>query len=255
MDLDLAGARILVTGAARGIGEAVCVRLLDEGATVVALDREPVTRAGVEAHRVDLADPASRDELVASLAGSFDGLVLAAGIAPTRTSGAHTPLAEWMRTFEVDLFANVAIVGALVDRIRVDRSGAIVGIGSTAARLAEPSFIDYGAAKSALRTYFGALATELGPRGIRALLVSPGSTRTPLWDEPGGYVDALAAHYGMSRDDAVTHHVRTVRGIALGRPATADEIADVVVFALSQRASFVAGTSIDVHGATASHLM
>lgn len=256
MDLALQGCRIVVTGATGGIGSAVATQLRSEGCEVVGLGRTGESDGEYPTIDADLATDAGRTDVLARIgAEPIDGMVLSAGIAPVRAEGVGVSLEQWKATFELNLFANIVLVQKLLPLMRSERSGAIVAIGSTSARIHEPAMVDYGASKAALAAWIGALALDIAPRGLRSLVVAPGSTRTPLWDRSGGFVDSLAERYGLPAEDAVRYHIETVRGIALGRPGTAEEVANAVLFALSSRASFISGTSIDIHGAMAAHLM
>ena len=256
MELELTGARIVVTGATGGIGCAVAEQLLREGCEVVGLGREHDDSVPFKTVAADLADPTELSSAIEYLRQDrIDAMVLSAGTAPVRDEPLTTSIEAWQRTFATNLFANVALVNGLVPFMSSERSGAIVAVGSTSARILEPAMMEYGASKAALTAWIGGLAVEIAPGGLRALVVAPGSTRTPLWDRPGGFVDSLSHLHGLPREEAVAHHVAHVRKIAVGRPARADEVADAIVFALSPRASFITGTSIDIHGGAAAHLM
>jgi NAD(P)-dependent dehydrogenase (short-subunit alcohol dehydrogenase family) len=187
--------------------------------------------------------------------GGLDILVNNVGVAPARGGFLEVDDAAWHRTLEVNLMSVVRTVRATIPLLRESPAPAIVNVASTSGRYPEPMLVDYAASKAAVLSLTGALATEFGPDGIRVNAVAPGPTRTPLWDEPGGFADALAARYGLPREDAVRHHVREVRRVALGRPGTPEEVADAVVYLASDRASHVTGTVLAVHGGMATHLM
>lgn len=261
MDLGLEGRRVVVTGAASGIGRATVHAYLAEGAEVVGAERGAAAPASESDSYsrvlVDLTAADAPTRLLREVERRWDGLdvlVNCAGIAPTRSSALSVPLDEWERTLAVNLLAPVRLVEALAPLL-TDGSGVVVNVASTSARNPEPSLVDYAASKAALVAYTSAIAQELGPRGIRAVVVNPGSTRTELWDQPGGFVDGIADLYGLPPEEAVTHHVSNVRRIALERPGRAAEIADAIVYLTSKRAAFVNGTALAVHGGMATYAM
>lgn len=264
MDLGLAGRRALVTGAGRGIGRAVVETLVTEGATVLATELDPDCCAeldavpGVRAARLDMSAAEAGDRAVAlaqEALGGLDVLVNNVGAAPLRQGFAGVDDDAWRRTLDLNLMSVVRTVRAAIPLLSGSDAAAVVNVASTSGRHPEPMLVDYAASKAAVLSLTGALATELGPAGIRVNAVSPGPTRTPLWDRPGGFVDAIAERYRLPREEAVTHHVRDVRKVALGRPATAQQVADAIVYLVSARASHVTGTVLAVHGGMATHLM
>lgn len=262
MNLGLAGRVVVVTGAASGIGAASAREFGAEGAEVILVDRDAKVAdvaaqiPGAVALQRDLTDPGARAE-VAQLAqdrGGCDVLVCSAAVVPVRTSFSAITDEDWRATFEVNVVATAAICRALVPQVR-ERTGAIVVITSTSGRYPEPWLADYCASKAALLSLTGSLATELGPDGVRCVAVSPGPVRTELWDRPGGFVDHLAERYALPREDAVTHHITSVRGLALGRAGSPEEVARTVVFLGSPAASHITGTNVAVHGGMSTHLM
>lgn len=264
MDLGLGGRRAVVTGAGKGIGRAVVETLVAEGVMVLAAELDAADCAelaavpGVHAIRLDLAaaDAGTRlaDRAVEVL-GGLDLLVNNVGVTPTRESFVSVDDDAWHRTFEINVMSVVRTVRAAIPLLLESPAASVVNLASTSGRYPEPMLVDYAASKAAVLSLTGALATELGPAGVRVNAVAPGPTRTPLWDRPGGFVDALAQRHGMEPEEAVAHHVRDVRQLALGKPGTAQEVADAIVYLLSARASQVSGTVLAVHGGMATHLM
>ncbi|MCK6212236.1 SDR family oxidoreductase [Georgenia sp. EYE_87] len=264
MDLGLAGRRAIVTGAGKGIGRAVVETLVNEGATVLAADLDPDCCAeldamsNVRAAQVDMsaADAGNRlATLTHEVLGGLDILVNNVGAAPLRPGFLEVDDDAWRRTLDLNLMSVIRTVRAAIPLLSGSDAAAVVNVASTSGRYPEPMLVDYAASKAAVLSLTGALATEFGPAGIRVNAVSPGPTRTPLWDQPGGFADALAERHGLPREEAVAHHVRDVRKVALGRPATAQQVADAIVYLVSPRASHVTGTVLAVHGGMATHLM
>jgi NAD(P)-dependent dehydrogenase (short-subunit alcohol dehydrogenase family) len=265
MKLGLEGRVAIVTGAAGGIGEATLLQLREEGALVVAVERSAQKCArlrefddsGIAVLQRDVTHPESAGSAVEHAIeqfGKLDILINNAGAAPVRAGFLETEPDDWRRTLEVNLLAPASFCAAALPALQAS-AGVIVNVASTSGRHPEPMLVDYGASKAALLSLTGALATEFGPTGVRVLAVAPGPTRTPMWDAEGGFIDGISEQYGREREDAVLHHIREVRGLALGRPGTAEEVARTIVFAASAASSHTSGTTIAVHGAMTTHLM
>jgi 3-oxoacyl-[acyl-carrier protein] reductase len=252
MDLGLHGARVLVTGAAGGIGTAVCRLLAEAGASVVVHHRTSGTAAerladelpGAVALRADLTDDAEVADLVRAAAtelGDVDAVVANAGVWPAE----DVPLWEldverWRHTVEVDLTGTFLTLRAFLRHVatrdRHDRPPAIVLIGSTAGTFGEAGHADYAAAKAGLQIgLLRSLKNEvvaLHPRA-RVNAVAPGWTVTPMT------ADQLT-------DAAVAQATATV---PLGKVATPEDVAGAVAWLLSDRfAGHVTGEVVTVSG-------
>ncbi|TQS40388.1 SDR family NAD(P)-dependent oxidoreductase [Cryptosporangium phraense] len=237
---DLAGKLALVTGATAGIGRAVAVRLAENGAEVVVHGRDPergaevvagIARRGGRARFVaaDLADAADTARLAVE-AGEVDILVNNAGIyefAPT----ADTSVESVDRHLAINTRAPFMLVAALAPGMVKRGSGVIVNVSSTAATAVAPIGAAYGASKAALETLTRYWATEFGGAGVRVNGVSSGPVRT------SGTEPLLAAF-----PDALD------QTNARGRIGDPEEIADVVLFLVGDRSSYVNGTVMAVHG-------
>jgi NAD(P)-dependent dehydrogenase (short-subunit alcohol dehydrogenase family) len=218
------GRTALVTGASRGIGRAVAQRLCAAGARVAMAARgEPELRAAAEAvggHAVpaDVADPASVDRLASRLGEMLDGeapdiLVNAAGafrLAPI----AEMDPADFEAQLAVNLRGTFLVIRAFLPAMLRRRSGHVLSIGSVAGRVAFPHNGGYAASKFGVRGLHSVLDAELRGTGVRATLVEPGATDTPLWDA----IDS-ARHPGLPPREAML---------------SPDAVADAVLFALSR---------------------
>ncbi|HEX7127570.1 MAG TPA: glucose 1-dehydrogenase [Thermodesulfobacteriota bacterium] len=244
--LDFRGKVAVVTGASRGIGEAVARAFGAAGATVVLTARDPAPLAEVvraveeaggraEAVALDVADTgaaAGFADAVAARYGRIDVLVNNAGTSARETALAATE-AVWDRLFATNLRGLFFLTRAVGRHMVARRSGAVVSIGSIAGRVGRREMAAYGATKAGVEQITRVLALEWAPHGVRVNAVAPGYVRTPL-------VEPVFARPGFL--DEV--HART----PLGRVAEPAEIAWPVLFLASDLASYVTGQTLCVDG-------
>ncbi len=244
----LAEKSVVVTGGAQGIGRAVVEVALREQAVVEVLDRdEPTGRAlagrlaeqGVEIgfHAVDVTD---ESEVAAAMAditarrGRIDALVNNAGRNSYFDPVTMTS-AQWDEVFAVDLKAAWLCAKHALPAMLAAGSGAIVNVASVHAHMTAAGMFPYAAAKAGVIGLTKSLALEVGPQGVRVNSVSPGYTRTQLVQD---HLDRAPAG---EEDRILSVH-------PLRRIAEPGEIAEVIVFLLSEAASFVTGSDWTVDG-------
>jgi NAD(P)-dependent dehydrogenase (short-subunit alcohol dehydrogenase family) len=249
MDTGLTGKTVVITGGAAGIGLATVRMFLNEGAQVVAGDLDIAELKSVDSDRllpveVDLGIPSGADDLVSAAAKNFGGvdcLVNNVGIAPTRENFIDVSDSDWQRVIDVNFYSMVRACRAAIPYMEQQGSGSIVSVASEVARQPDPFLVDYSVSKAAVVCLAKALSTEYGPAGIRSNCVTPGPTRTSIWDRPGGFADYLADQYGLEKEAATEHFAKEVRKLPLGRIGQPEDVAAAIVFLSSDRARQVTG--------------
>jgi len=237
----LDGKVVLVTGAAGGLGLACCRLFVAEGARVVLSDLDPkvLERAQAEvggslAVAADVTSEADATRLVSRTIeelGCLDALVAAAGLYQgTPVNAIETD--EWDRIQTVNVRGTFVTVQAALREMVPRKKGAVVTLGSIAGQLGGvQSGAGYVTSKAAVIGMTKALARYAGPHGVRVNCVNPGFIESGMG-------------LGMSPDD----RARTIAATPLGRPGTAEEVAEAVAWLVSEASSFVTGAQLDVNG-------
>jgi 3alpha(or 20beta)-hydroxysteroid dehydrogenase len=228
---------IVVTGAASGQGEAEAAKLAAEGAIVLACDiasgtgpAGPAAGPGVHPHPLDVADPGSWETLRAYIAehvGRVDGLINNAGVT-SRVRLPDVELEEWNRVLAINLTGPMLGIKTLLPLMR--EGGSVVNVGSIAG-LTGHYTAAYTASKWGLRGLTRTAATELGARGIRVNAVHPGFIHTP-----------------MTASAPETFYQANLDVTPLSRGGQPDEVAELMVFLMSDESRFVSGAEIPIDG-------
>ncbi len=255
MNLDLDGSVAVVTGASRGIGLATVQALRREGATVIAVSRQPTAAAATDPHLISLAadmtEPHAADSVVEqalSAFGRIDLLVNTVGGGRRLGLGGFTDLddLDWDDALTTNLLSAVRMTRAALPALTSSR-GAVVNVSSMGARRPEGPPLAYNVAKAALTAFGRGLATEVGPLGVRVNTVSPGPTRTDMWEAPAGLGGQLAAAMGAPIEAIVANAPAQV-GMVTGRIIEPDEVASLITYLLSPRAASITGADYLIDG-------
>ncbi|MCX4471339.1 SDR family oxidoreductase [Micromonospora sp. NBC_01655] len=253
MELDLSGNVALVTGASRGIGLAAVCALQREGATVAAVARAAspdLEATGATIVCADLASPDGADEVIAAVErahGRLDLLVNNVG------GGARLSLApfgqledaDWQDAWETNAMSTIRATRTALPLL-ARHGGAIVNVSSIGARKPDGPPLAYNVAKAALTAFSGA-AAELAASGIRINTVSPGPTRTAMWESETGLGGKLAAALGAPIEAIVAGTPEQVTMVT-GRLSEPEEVADLICFLLSDRAANITGADYLIDG-------
>jgi NAD(P)-dependent dehydrogenase (short-subunit alcohol dehydrogenase family) len=244
----LEGRKILVTGGASGIGRATVLLCAKEGASVAVLDRSAdaaaTVAAEVKGHAIpaDIADPASVKAAVdqaATAVGGLDGVVNAAGIFSSEGLTDTSP-ELFNRILTVNVTGTFLVIQAAEQYLRAARRATIVNIGSgVGLKPTGPGSTAYVASKGGVIAMTRELAIELAPN-IRVNVVCPGMVDTPMTES------FLRNNQGEVRPELA-------RLYALGRAATAEELANAILFLTSDESSFVTGIALPVDGGRTFH--
>jgi 3-oxoacyl-[acyl-carrier protein] reductase len=246
----------LVTGSTAGIGLETARLLAAEGGRAVVTGRDParVERARVETGAVrgvvcDLADPEAPARLVGETersVGAIDCLVNNVGVAYQRSFEGLSD-SDWEELWQLNVMSYVRMIRAVVPGMKKRGNGRIVNVSSTAGKRPSTGMPDYSVTKAAVLSLSRLVADLYASEGILCNAVTPGPTASPAWLQPGGLADQVAEQSGKTRDEVLES---VGKGRPLGRMAEAEEIAAVIVFLCSDRASYVTGAAWSADGGT-----
>ena len=238
MDLGLRDSVCLVTGSTGGIGAAVAELLRAEGAAVVTVGR---SGGDVRADLAQAGEPERVVDEVEARHGRIDVLVNNVGVAYQRTFEEVTD-ADWDELWQLNVMSYVRAIRAALPGMRERGSGTIVNVSSTAAKRPSTGMPDYSVMKAALLSFSRLVADLYAKDGIRCNAVTPGPTATEAWLGEGGLADQQG-----ERNEVLA---KVAAGRPLGRLAEPEEIAAVIAFLCSPRASYVTGAAWSADGGT-----
>ena len=222
--------RALITGGVSGLGAACATRLTADGVEVITLDRSP--EADVV---VDITDEAAVQAAVAEL-GAIDILINSAGVVGPNMPLRDSPLANWKRTFDVNVFGLVAVTQAVLPGMVERGWGRIVNMASMAGKDGNPNLSSYSATKAAVIGLTKSLGKELAKTGVIVNAIAPAVIETPM---------------NATTSPEVLAHITSL--IPMGRVGQAEEVAALVSWLSSDEVSFSTGAVYDISGGRATY--
>jgi NAD(P)-dependent dehydrogenase (short-subunit alcohol dehydrogenase family) len=246
--------RVLVTGGTKGIGEAIVRRFVLSGAKVATTARS----LAMQGHsstlfvQTDIGTAAGVQKVVDRIQQDWNGL----DILVNCVGGSEAPNGgfqkltddDWERALNVNLLAAVRLNRAFVPGMIERKSGVVLHVSSIQHRLPlYDSTLAYAAAKGALSTYNKGLANEVGPKGVRVNMISPGFIETA---GAHGMIVQLAQSSGITENAARQQIMNMIGGIPIGRPGEPEEVAELVAFLASDRAASIHGADYVIDGGT-----
>jgi 2-keto-3-deoxy-L-fuconate dehydrogenase len=235
----LAGKKVLVTGAAQGIGRAIAELFVREGAKVIALDKQAealATLADCETQMIDLLDPAAVAAAGAAV-GTLDALVNCAGYVDAGDLLATTERGLDL-SFDLNVRATIRMTQAVLPAMLEAGHGSIVNIASVAgAMIGVPNRLAYCASKGAVMGLTRSIALDYVSKGIRCNAICPGTVQSPSLD------DRLAA-----TGDAAAARAAFIARQPMGRLGTAEEVALLALMLASDESAYMTGTAIAIDG-------
>jgi len=255
MDLGLKDKKVLITGGSKGIGLACARAFVAEGARVALVSRsqENLRNANIKdaytlaADLTDAAAAAAMVERVEKEFGPIDVLVNSAGAAKRTDADDLTP-AAWRAGMDAKYFSYINVIDPVIKRMGKRGRGAVINVIGSGGKVASPTHLAGGAANAALLLATAGLAYAYASKGVRVIGVSPGVTKTERVAEG---LKAEAKRANVSEEQA---YKQMISRLPMGRPAEPEEIADIVVFAASERGRYLTGANLSTDGA-ASHVV
>lgn len=244
----------LVTGGTKGAGKAIAERLHHAGATVIITARNPPEEENTNFYFIsaDLSTAQGTQKIVEEILNQFGKLdILINNFGGSETKGGGFSVLkdeDWLQSLQTNLLSPVRLDRGFLPQMIERKMGVIIHIASIQAKLPlYESTLPYAAAKAGLLNYSKSLSNEVAPKGVRVLTVSPGWIVT---ESSGRMMERIAESNNSTIEEATKSVMTALGGIPFGRPAKPEEVAELVGFIVSPRASYLTGTEYVIDGGT-----